>query len=157
MAGSDYEQDETNVFFLSGFLDPKRNLLSRHSFEKVVVDLGMSDAHYPRYPMPMDADPENPRSVCLPQVVKETIFMLQINVGLRFPYCSDLVEMCSHCISPTQLSPNAIRTLVSFQVLCLSSMRLAVLPLPFFGNFTGPNFKTWPWNYSHPLVSEFQN
>lgn len=100
MVGSDSEQGEANVFFPLGFTDPKPNILSRSTFDKAVEEAGMSDAHFPRYTILDDAAPENPRPVCLARVGEETIFPLQIVVGLLFLYCG---------ISPTQLSRNAIR------------------------------------------------
>lgn len=71
----------------------------------------MTEAHCHRYRIPSDADPENPHPVCLPWNDEETIFSLQIDAGLRFPYYQDLVEMLQrYSVSPTQLSLNTIHT-----------------------------------------------
>lgn len=75
----------------------------------------MDESYCPTFLIPDESDPENPHPVRLPQPDEETIFPLQINVGLRFPYCSDLVEMCKYyAISPAQLSPNTLRVWVGF-------------------------------------------
>lgn len=118
MVASDLEQDDANTFFPPGFSYPKLNLLSRHAFENVVVESGMRDTYWPRYPIPSEVDPENPCPVCLPWVGEETIFPLQIYAGLWFPYYPKLVEMYQYChMSPTHLSPNVILTWVGFRVL----------------------------------------
>lgn len=115
MYGSDSETGETNVLFPPGFIDLKPNVLSHLSFDKAVVEANMSYVHFPRYPIPDDADPETPLLVCLPREGEMTIFLLQIDARLLFPCCPDLVEMCHHygiCLS--EISPNAIHTWVSF-------------------------------------------
>lgn len=82
----------------------------------------MSDAHCPRFPIPDVADPENQCPVSLPPSREEAIFLFQIDAGLRFPYCLDLVEMCHHCrVSPTQITPNVVRVWAVFCVLCQQS------------------------------------
>lgn len=59
-------------------------------------DAGMSDTNCPRYPILDYVYLENHRPVCLPRPDKETMFPLQIDVGLQFTYCLYLVKMCRH-------------------------------------------------------------
>lgn len=47
-------------------------------------------------------------------------YAAQIDVGLCFPLCEDLEELCCYYgISPTQLMPNAIRMSVRFKIICV--------------------------------------
>lgn len=61
---------------------------------------------------------------------KVTIFSCQIDAGLRFPYGAALVELCQHFqITPTQLSPNVIRSWVG--LISYDSNRVGFIIFPF--------------------------
>lgn len=110
---------EENVFFPPGITYPKPNLISWAMFDNDVAKAGMSEALCPRLPIPNEVDLKPPHPVSLPQPGEEFIFPLQIDVGFRFPYCSDLGEICQYySVYPTQFSPNAIQFWVGFLVLC---------------------------------------
>lgn len=85
MVGDDSEIGEASVFFPLGFTYPKPDFPSRYNFQKVVAESSTSGAHYSQYPILCDADPYNPYLICLPRNGEETIFSLQIDVGLYFP------------------------------------------------------------------------
>lgn len=90
-------------------VDPKANLLTRENFVWGVELSGMSDGQCPQYLIPFDFNGNTPHPICKLSEGETTIYLAQIDAGLRISYCEPLKELCVYYdITPTQLTRNAL-------------------------------------------------
>lgn len=102
---------------------PKTNMHSLKIFKKVMEISGLSNAHSPRYPIPqramLDLTPIARHLVCLPHEGEETVFLDQVNIDLRFPYCEALVDFYKLFREmSTKITSTGRRSWVGFRIQC---------------------------------------
>lgn len=77
-------------------VDPKSNLLTLKNFVWRVELSGVSDTHCPRYLIPSDFNGDTPHPILRPLEGEATIYLAHIDVGLDFPFCEPLEDICKY-------------------------------------------------------------
>lgn len=90
--------------------DSKENDLKLSQFKVTVILGSMWDFLTPRYPG---------LRFCFPRDMEACILDVQVNVGIQFPLCEDLEELCRYYdIAPTQLVSHALQMCAWYCLMC---------------------------------------
>ena len=88
-------------------------------FSACIGVFGLEEDARPRNPVPPLCHRLGRFVRCLGDPEETILYVAQVLAGLRFLYNPELMDLCRClCLAPTQLTPSAIRTWVSFRTLC---------------------------------------